>query len=181
MTGDFDALFDSFRDTVFRMETLPAYHVGGAEADRIAAFQQGRPRPERSVRTSAWLARIAVTTVQASKRWSRVRVVDEPLTEYQRYQLESYRESQAAGEQVSLVHRARIKDTIRDLGPDFWLFDGDSSDARAAVMRYTDDGQFVGFDLTDDAQTIMGLSFLQRTVQRMAVPLNTFLAEVGCG
>ena len=83
---DFDAHFDRFTRTVFRLETLQDYTAPG-EAERVEAFRCGRPRPERSVRTSPWLARIAVATVTEAKRWQRVRVVEEPLTGYTRYQL----------------------------------------------------------------------------------------------
>lgn len=31
--------------TLFRLETLPAYDVDGAEAKRFAAFREGGPRP----------------------------------------------------------------------------------------------------------------------------------------
>jgi hypothetical protein len=113
---EFDALFDTFHHTVARLEALPAYDVGGQEAVRIQAFREGRPRPLRSVATDPWLARIAVSTITAGKRWTRVRVVDEPLTEYQRYQLTSHQESQAAGERVLIAPRS----AVGDVGPDFW-------------------------------------------------------------
>ncbi len=115
---EFNALFDAFHTTVFRLEGLPDYAVGGFDAERLAAFRDGKPMPERSVRTSPWLARIAVTTVNR-KAWERVRVVDEPLTEYQRYELLAYQESQAAGEQIRVLTRSEAG----EWGSDFWLFD----------------------------------------------------------
>ena len=75
---DFAACFDEFRVSAFRLETLRQYAVS-AEDDRIAAFREHRPLPERSVRTSPWPRRIADTTA-VGKHWSRVHVVDEPLS-----------------------------------------------------------------------------------------------------
>lgn len=167
----FDALFDTFRHTVARLETLPAYDVGGAEAARIRAFRDGTPRPERSVRTDPWLARIAATTA-VGKRWTRVRVVDEPLTDYQRYQLESYRESQAVGEQVSLVPRSLAHDN----GPDFWLFDHGHESAHAVLMSYDDAGHWLGADLVDDADVVANLARRREGAALRAEPLNVFLA-----
>jgi hypothetical protein len=171
---DFDALFDRFHSTVVRLETLPAYSAGGAEAERIEAWRRGEPRPERSVRTSPWLARIAVTTATAGKSWSRVRVLDDPPTDYQRYQLASYVESQAAGEVVSVARRGDVR---FELGPDFWLFDGGTDDAYAAVMRYDVDGKWLGVNLVTDTESVADMHAHVRAVAEFADSLNTYLAR----
>lgn len=170
---DFDALFDSFESTVVRLETLPAYSVGGAEAERLRAFREGKPRPERSVRTDPWLARIALTTI-AEKQWSRVRVVDSPPTEYQRYQFASYRESQAVGETVSMVERRAAGYD----GPDFWLFDAGTPRAHAVVMRYDVEGRWKGADLVADHMEVVHLERAVRAVCDRAEPLNVYLARI---
>lgn len=170
---EFDALFDAFRHTVARLETLPAYDVGGQEAVRLHAFRAGFPRPVRSVSTDPWLARIAITTVTAGKRWTRVRVVDDPLTDYERYQLASYRESQAVGEEVLLARRSGAI-----AGPDFWLFDENEPDAHAVVMRYSEQGQWLGADLVTDANEVRELAERLHTVAAGSVPLNEFLVSV---
>lgn len=171
---DFDALFDRFHSSVVRLESLPAYAVGGAEAERIEAWRRGEPRPERSVRTSPWLARIAVTTATAGKTWSRVRVLDDPLTGYQQYQLASYVESQAVGEVVDVAMRG---DLGFELGSDFWLFDAETDDAYAATMNYDEHGHWLGADLVSDAGAIARMSARVREVADHAVPLNTYLAR----
>src|ERR1700730_17432617 len=74
------ACFDLFGATAFRLETLRAYDVP-AEAEILRAYRLGLPLPERSARTSPWLARIAQTTV-GGKSWHRARMVGWPLTEY---------------------------------------------------------------------------------------------------
>ena len=88
---EFDAWFDRFERSTFRLETLQRYAVS-EEDERLRAFREGAPRPERSVRTSPWLRRIAVTTV-AGKRWQRVHIVEHPLSEYLCYEIEGYVES----------------------------------------------------------------------------------------
>jgi hypothetical protein len=172
---EFDALFDTFHHTVARLEALPAYDVGGQEAVRIQAFREGRPRPLRSVATDPWLARIAVSTITAGKRWTRVRVIDEPLTEYQRYQLASHQESQAAGERVLIAPRS----AVGDVGPDFWLFDEADPDAHAVAMRYDPEGRWLGATLVTGRDEVRELSERLQAVVARAVPLNEFLAGVG--
>lgn len=168
---DFDAHFDRFHHTVIRLETLPAYDVGGSEAERIQAWRNHQPRPERSVRTSPWLARIAVTATQ-NKQWRRVRVLDDPPTEYQRYQLDSYVESQAAGEQILIASRR----DVGDVGPDFWLFDTDRPGVFAIVMRYDDEGHWTGADLTTDPSALDEMHARVQRVAGHARPLNVYLA-----
>ena len=89
-----------------RIETLPAYDVP-AEAEVLRAFARGLPLPERSARTSPWLARIARTTA-AGKTWSRIRVIGRPLTPYERFQLGyGYPPSEEAGEVIRVAQPRR--------------------------------------------------------------------------
>ncbi|WP_427888809.1 DUF6879 family protein [Kribbella sp. GL6] len=170
---EFDAYFDRFNADVFRLENLQTYTVG--EGDEVAAHLRGDPAPERSVRTSPWLARIAVTTV-AGKSWQRVHVVDHPLSDYLRYELARYVESQAAGEQVWIVDRT-VDEALTELGEDFWLFDADSPGAYVVLMHYDDDGHFVGFDHTTDPAVLERCRKERELVRRHAIDLNTYLAE----
>lgn len=164
----FDALFDEFRRTAFRYEGLPTYSIP-TEQPRIQAWREHRARPERSVRTSDWLRRIAVTTAQG-KEWTRVRAVDRPLPEYLRFELTAYVENQAVGDRTLLLDR-----DATSADRDFWLFDGGSEDARAALMTYSPEGGFLGYELVDDREA---LADLERTRQRLvdaAMPLNEWL------
>lgn len=171
---DFDALFDSFDRTVVRFEARLSYSVGGAEQQRIDAFTAGAPRPERSVHTSPWLARIARQTVTEGKSWRRLRIADLPPNDYLRYQLVGYAESQAVGDEVRLLPREELHWPHID---DFWLFDGGTPSAHAVFMRYTHDGKLdsiepAGADRLDEMQRLVDAIWPE------AVPLNQFLAAV---
>ena len=178
--ADFDAVFAAFAasrtsTTVFRWEALQHYDVA-ADEPSLVAFREGTPRPERSVRTSPWLARIATSTI-AGKAWQRVRHVVEPLSEYLRWEFLAYVESQSAGEQIT-VHTS--PDT--PAGPDFWLFDGESADQRAILMHYDAAGVPRRYELVEhDDPRFPGLVDVRDQVSAAAVPLNQFLAarEVG--
>lgn len=171
----FDALFNTFRSTVVRLETLPAYAVSGAEARRLEARREGSARPERSVRTDPWLARIAVSTVVDGKSWRRVRVFDDPPTDYQHYQVESYREAQAAGDEVVIASRADVGET----GLDVWVFDTGHPDAHAVVMHYRPDGSVERRVLVTDAARVVGFAAEVERVAACAVSLNEWLARAG--
>lgn len=169
---DFDALFDQFRHTAFRLETLPVYDVGGQEAERIAAMRSGRPIPERTVATSPWLARIAASTMRDGKRWSRVRVVDEPMTDYQTDELVAFIEAQVAGDHILIVPRSQVPAH----GGDYWLFDGGTAEATAVVLRYDNVGHWLGAEQVTEPLELRRLEQRRREVTAKAVPLNVFLA-----
>ncbi len=175
---DFDALFDNFRKTAFRLETLPSYDVGdvGDEATRIHAIKEHLPVPDRSVRSDPWLARIARTTLdsKAPKQWQRVRVVDEPLTEYQRIELVALVEAQAVGDENFLIPRAAVGDI-----PDMWLFDSGRRKAHAVVMNYDTAGHWLGCQLVIDRPVLDRLEAAWERALAAAEPLNVFLARYG--
>jgi hypothetical protein len=130
---DLGKLFESFRRSAFRLECLPAYQVP-QDVQWLRAFRAGEPRPqERDKRP--WLETVR-NAKERGARMQRVRLVNEPLTEYQRFQFSwGYVENINAGEEIYIV----------DQGPDgllrvdFWLFD----DELAVVLEYDDEGRFV--------------------------------------
>jgi hypothetical protein len=172
---EFDAHFDRFAVNVVRLEILPAYDVGGAEAERLAAARAGSARPVRSVRTSPWLARIAVQTIQQGKAWTRVRVIDDPPTDYQVNELIGYGEAQAVGDEVLIAQRADVPDHD-DIG-DFWLFDRNRPGEHAILMSYSDTGRWLGAERCDDPQVLSTLRRRLDEVMSRSTTLNEYLAS----
>ena len=173
---DLMACFDLFDVSAVRIETLPAYDVP-AEAEVLRAFARGLPLPERSARTSPWLARIERTTA-AGKTWSRVRVVGRPLTAYERFQLGyGYPPSAAAGEVIRIADRTEHPE-LAALGGDFWLFDGDTAAPFAALMTYEPGGAYVGSEVTGDPGVIARCRQQAALAARCAVLLGAFTGSV---
>lgn len=160
------AAFSSFTTSVFRLETLPGYDVPDETAD-LEAYRAGRAMPERSVRTSSWLANIAATTA-AGRDWRRVRLIGKAPTLYESWELDRYVESQACGEQVRIASREQHSEL---LGHDYWLFD----QATAYAMRYTPAGEFLGADQVIDPQELADLIHLADQMWDAAQPLNSYL------
>lgn len=174
----FDAVFDDFANSptstaVFRWEGLQHYDVDYDEPS-WRAFREGTARPDRSIRTDPWLARIARTTL-GGKRWERIRYVVEPLTEYTRWELLAYGESAPAGEQIGIV--THLPEPVALL-PDFWVFDGtEPSDQRAVVMHYSYSGEPVEFELREDPVELGALYTAADVLRGTAEPLNAYLAR----
>lgn len=165
--------FADFTASAFRLETLPTY-AGTADDPRFAAYVSGDPLPDRSVRTSPWLRNLAVTTA-AGKSWSRVHVVDYPLSDYQRYELVAYIESAAAGEEIRIAERAASAE-LAGLRRDFWLFDAGTDHAAAALMDYGPDGQYLGAEVTTDPAVISACEAERDLALRHSRELNAYLA-----
>ena len=171
---DFAACFDEFRVSAFRLETLRQYAIP-AEDERIVAFRERRPLPERSVRTSPWLRRIADTTA-VGKHWSRVHVVDEPLSEYVRFEMVTYRESAQAGEDIRITDR-RADPALDALQTDFWLFDAETDQPFAAILQYDPVGHYVGAQVMNDGPTVGACKTARDLALRYSVPLAVYLAD----
>jgi hypothetical protein len=169
--ADFGDHFDRFQHTAFRLETRQVYTVP-AEQERIQAFRAGRPLPERSPRTSPWLARIQVTA-RAGKRWQRIRLVAEPMTGYTRYQLAGYKESAAAGEDIRICRLAAHRD-LAAMTRDFWLFD----DHVVVFLHYDAEGRFTGAEPARDPAAISQCQAERDLALRHSMPLASYLALV---
>jgi hypothetical protein len=112
-----------------QLTTCEERYSVSAEDARMRAFREGTPQPERSVRTSPRLRRIALTTA-AGKSWSRVHIIQEPLSEYLRYELIGYVESMVVGEEIRLAYPPQGQSLI-----DFWLFDAGTPGAFVVLPR----------------------------------------------
>ncbi|HMH39353.1 MAG TPA: hypothetical protein VK584_20665 [Streptosporangiaceae bacterium] len=167
--------FEVFKVSAFRLETLSTYAVP-AEEEGLRAFRLGLPRPERSVRTSSWLRRIADTTA-AGKSWRRVRVLVRPLSESECYQLLGYRESAEAGEVIRIADRSACAD-LDTLARDFWLFDAGTAKPFAALMNYDHAGEYLGAAVTAEPAVIMACVTARNLAHRCSVPLGVYLAQL---
>jgi hypothetical protein len=163
--------FETFRVSAFRLETLPAYDVP-EEANEISAFLAGEPSPERSVRTSPWLAQIATSTV-AGRDWRRLRLLSTEPVPYETWELDRYLESQACGEQVRILPR----DLHQDLAiGDFWMFDVGMASEAVFAMRYSDSGELIRSDAIASADDIAACRQAAR-LWESAPSLNKYLAD----
>ncbi|MGH8884472.1 MAG: DUF6879 family protein [Egibacteraceae bacterium] len=168
---DVGRLFDTICESAFRLETLDRYTVP-QEAEAFADFLVGRPRPPRTVETSPWLRRIANHT-DAGRRVYRVHVLSHPLSDYLRFELSGYPETDAAGAETFIADRDAHPD-LAELTEDFWLYD----DEIVAVMNYDDEGHFLGAERAPD--DLLGEYRRRRDLALAhAVPFDEYLATVG--
>jgi hypothetical protein len=162
--SDLDALASN-ASTIFRLETLPTYLVE-QEDDAYTAWRSG-DRTLLTPETNGWLAYIRDTTA-AGVRWSRVHVLDYPLSDYSEFEVHGYQANAAAGERIYLADRTWSPD-LAALREDFWLFDD-----TAVRMIYDQDGHFRRPELADNSHPYREM---RAVALRHSLPLNEFLTS----
>ncbi len=164
----FGQLFESFSYTAFRLETLQAYDVT-YEGEDFGRFLRGEPRSE-SPGIEPWVRQVARGT-EIGKRFQRVHVVLEPLTDYIRFECAwSYRDTVAAGEDVRIISATAESwpDGIPHL--DYWLFDS----SQLVRMIYNLEGEFTYAELVDDPAEIMRANLWRDRAVYLSRPFRQF-------
>lgn len=155
--GEFWQLLAGFEHTAWRWESQRRYEITDEERS-IGAWESGSPAdPMADPYLAPWMHRVAELTA-AGKQIGRVRVLEEPPTRYQNWELWLDRWNTESGEHIDYLRRSdldRLDPT--PFGPtDWWLFD----DARLVLMYFDDAGRRVEVELiTDPAKVELACRF----------------------
>nr|MDT0656748.1 hypothetical protein [Micromonospora sp. DSM 115978] len=107
----------------------------------------------------------------AGRRWSRVHVLDRPLSDYLRFELLGYQGNVAAGEDVRIADRATVPESLAESRQDFWLLD----DELAITIEYDEMGRRRALTPTSD----VGSFIEQRNLAvKHSIPLLDYLPTV---
>ncbi len=166
---EFNALFEGFERTAFRVEARDRYDVAD-ERQEFAAFLSGEDLPRRTPENDPWLARVA--KARASGRTvERVRVVAQPLTDYTRFELAGYPDNVAAGEKVWIVARSELSEADQAwANEDFWIFD----DETVVLIQYDDQDRFLGVERVEEPGRYLTA---KRRALDLAVKLEAFVGR----
>lgn len=162
--------FATFARSAWRLEALPAYGTAESDPSFAAYLELGYlpPLEERPAK-QAWMAAVR-EAIAGGKQLGRVHVLRRPLTPYLAYELATYPENVAAGEDVRIAD-AGDHPTLGGLGPDFWLLD----DELALVMDYDADGRFIDLFPTRNRVTVARCRYQRDLAIAHSVPLQEFL------
>ncbi|MFF7690577.1 DUF6879 family protein [Streptomyces syringium] len=163
--GDY---FREFEHTAWRLETRRGYASDRA-SERFARFATGETL---GVSPSAWSANIEAQ-VREGKRIERVRLVDDPPTDGQRFLLMSAVTNIAAGEDIRNMWRADAEK--RGLpAEDFWLFDS----RRALLLHFDESDEYLGAELVEDPARIVRYCRVRDAAWHYAVRREEFVEQV---
>lgn len=151
LTGDefenmFESMFTTFKHTAFRFEVRERYHVSD-EDDPLQRFLDGEPNDPGWIKP--WTDLVTAATV-AGKRFSRVRAVSTPFSDYTRFGLALSAINVAAGEDIRYLDRLRYQ----ELGlpnHDAWIFDS----AQLAVLHFDGDDRPVGGEIITSPEIVL--------------------------
>jgi len=147
--AEFDRLLATFERSAFRLETRDTYALGYERAD-FEAFLAGSPTPPPELDWwRPWLEQIANLT-REGKRIGRVRIVADPPSDYQRWEMWAAGWHAQAGERIGYLRRSRAEQIGLPLVRDWWLLD----DERLIIMKFTDGGELDGKSLITDPDII---------------------------
>ncbi|MHA6627074.1 DUF6879 family protein [Pseudonocardia sichuanensis] len=139
----FFALFQRFTSSARRLESRSHSSIE-EEQPRFRAFLAGELPETCNRERTAWTEMVDHHTTRG-RPFQRVRVMDEPLTDYNRYLLYRTPYNLAAGEDIRYLDRDRAN--ALDLPDhDFWVFDSEI----VCLLRFTADGRPLGHDVIAD-------------------------------
>lgn len=120
---------------------------------------------------NSWLAMVSEAATQG-RRFSRVRVVDVPMSDYNRFSHEVAKRNNAAGEDIRYLERGQAQaHGLPD--HDFWLFDSRT----VGLMRFDDADKFIGVELVDEPATVVQHNYWRDAAWHYAVPRGDFAPQ----
>lgn len=146
---EFTRLLSGFERSAFRLETQDSYALD-YEREFFERFLAGdEPSPHDYPWYRSWLEQIARLTAEG-QHISRVRILADPPTSYQRSEMWGDRWHAEAGEQIRYIPRSRAAQLGLPLDHDWWLLDN----RRLIEMRFTPDGEVASRILHADPHAV---------------------------
>ncbi len=169
------SLLTGFEQHMFRLELLQHYVVDGNRP--LRAWLAGDPFPPGADRLETLDVLRELTTT--GRRAGRVHLVQVPLSEYVRYELEQYEANAQAGEDIRIAvaddRNPALAALARD-GQDFVLLDPDGSRPAVIWYEYDHTGRLLRWVLDETPTALERCRHWQATAVAHSVPLVAFTA-----
>ncbi|WP_374582062.1 DUF6879 family protein [Frankia sp. CiP3] len=162
---EFAKLFETFEHTAYRLETRDRYS-SPREVEPLRKFLAGEPDVSYH---ENWLSMVRQATAEG-RRFSRVRVVSFPLTDYIRFGMWVAGYTREAGDDIRYITRDQAVELPKY---DYWLFDS----RKVLKMRFTDDDQFIGGEVIEDPAEIVEHNYWRDAAQHHAIDRDEFVAK----
>lgn len=153
---DFDKLFEIFQEEAFRLETLSVYDVP-EEIDAIKEFKE-TGKVINNI-DDEWM-----NLLKIGKPVKRLRLLSNPLSNYELFELEIYKSNIKCGEDIRVINRNGFKEELQD----FWIFDM----KWIGIMIYDKNGKFIDMDFHEANQDEINMAKKWKTVFENAKKLD---------
>ncbi|MEV6833616.1 DUF6879 family protein [Streptomyces sp. NPDC051133] len=162
---EFDGMFTTLRHSAWRLETRRRYAWDEQQDTYRQFLAAGRVDWDLD---DPWCRERREQTA-LGKRFERVRILDEPPTEGQRYLLDNARRNEAVGETIRVLARSAA-DELKLPREDFWLFD-----ARVVALLHFDNAdEMTGIELITDPVQVLRYAQAREAAWHHAVPFDQF-------
>ncbi len=151
------------------LETRDAY---GTEVELPHMAKWRRGEPDDYAWLGWWLGMLRGHRA-AGRTCRRVRIVSEPLSEYQRWTISHAELFIDAGEDIGYLPRPRLATIAVPGSGDFYVFD----DELVLFLHYAGDGTNASFEITEDSQTVRTCRDTFETVWDLATPFREYQPE----
>ncbi|MDV5145946.1 hypothetical protein R1T08_17440 [Streptomyces sp. SBC-4] len=167
---EFGQLFRTFEYSAWHLETRGRY-ASDEEDEGYRAFLETGEAPMDL--DSDWCRNISAQTA-AGKYVGRVRVVDNPPSDGQRFLLSYARCNAATGEDARNLWRAEAEAALLP-AEDFWIFDS----RIAAVLRFDDQDTFHDVEIITEPAEVLRYVQVRDAAVAVSLPYDAFAAQLG--
>ncbi|WNZ12182.1 DUF6879 family protein [Streptomyces sp. 11x1] len=163
----FNRLFENFEHTAWRVETRRRYASDEATETYRQYLDEGRVDWD----MRSWYCETIRRQTAAGKTVGRVRLLDEPPTEGQRYLMINAVRNTELGEDIRILRRAEAE-RLRLGNEDFWIFDS----RLVARLNFTEADELTDVELTTEPSEVIRYSMLRDAAWHHAVPFRRLAA-----
>jgi hypothetical protein len=168
---EFKKIFGKFKSSAFRLETLQAY-AETSESGPFHQYQRGSPPDAAFLNDWCQMVRNHITSGKAMRR---IHVVDVPLSEYMKFEIECcYIHTGAAGEDIRLIDRSKLSsEHLKLITEDFWFFDSST----VMVNEYDERGTIAQARITTDPVIVAKYADIEGQLWPLSTPFSDFYRE----
>lgn len=169
MEQNFDDAWNNATASIIRLETLPIYEIP-AEMVRFEKFKRGLPYLDDEL--NAWKNRLK-ETAQCGIKIERYRVVDEPISDYLKYEFDYWKKTMDSQHVFTIKRKDYLPIVKNDNGfsTDFWMFD----QKIVYRMNYSPKGLFLNGTFESDGKTIQRYQKIMKEIAAKSTPLDKLL------
>jgi Family of unknown function (DUF6879) len=139
------------------------------EDETLSNFLAGKPLDLSWMQD--WLRMVREAAAEG-RLFARVRVVDLPMSDWNRYSYALAQHNIAAGEDIRYLARDQVE-AVELPGYDYWLFDS----SKLVVMRFDEADRFTGGELAEDPTEIVKANYWRDAAWHKAVRRDDFEGE----
>ncbi len=163
-----ETFFNNFKKYAFRLEILQEYNVDEEKEDFVIFLRTGKVNKKINNR---W-HKIITAAKKRGAVIKRVHVVELPLSDYLKYEIQHYKLNCDKGEEIFIILKDEFENLKSKINYDFWMFD----DEIVLKINYDSKGRFLGFD--EIKNDIHCFKELKNNLLHKAIKLKEFIKNI---